>query len=230
MNNFKQMMQPIIEKAKAQTGHNQHEMNGMINEDAKRLVDMVFQQLAAIFPAWGVAWKTPEALNAAKKEWVKGFVENQILTTDQLRFGFRKARAANSDFLPSVGKFVKWCEPNLEDYGFISEQEAHKVIVQYHNRPKDPHTGMRCTAGIQPILIAIHDTLDWYSFCRMNEEKAYAAVAKAATNLLKKGWNPSHVQTMDEAPRIQHKAEVRKSNPEVARKHLQEMKARFGKK
>ena len=81
----------------------------VIDEFAKSVVNQVFTQLAVIFPAWKHNWKTDKDLNLAKLEWTKAFNENGIRTVDQIKNGFRKARSCDSDFLPSCGKFISWC-------------------------------------------------------------------------------------------------------------------------
>ena len=81
----------------------------VIDEFAKSVVNQVFTQLAVIFPAWKHNWKTDKDLNLAKLEWTKAFNENGIRTVDQIKCGFRKARSSDSDFLPSCGKFISWC-------------------------------------------------------------------------------------------------------------------------
>lgn len=109
MNDFKKEMLSTIQKGSLQTEYNQHQLQGGITDNAKILVDKVFDQLGSIFPAWKQAWPDNDSMSKAKREWVKSFVENGVNSVDHLREGFRMARSSNSDFLPSPGKFSKWC-------------------------------------------------------------------------------------------------------------------------
>lgn len=93
------------------------------------LINKVFRELQGIFPAWRGALQTEEAVNMAKQQWIKALAENGITTHEQLRRGFRQARKSTNPFLPSVGLFIKWCEPTPEDIGFMSFEEARKRIV-----------------------------------------------------------------------------------------------------
>ena len=81
----------------------------VIDEFAKNIVNKVFSQLSIIFPAWKYNWKTDSDLNSAKIEWTKAFNENGIHSLEQIKQGFVKARSCESDFLPSCGKFISWC-------------------------------------------------------------------------------------------------------------------------
>ena len=90
----------------------------VVDDFAKGVIDKVFDQLAVIFPAWKHAWPTQKELSAAKMEWTKAFTENGICTIEQIQYGFKKARQAETDFLPSCGKFISWCEPSASDLGY----------------------------------------------------------------------------------------------------------------
>lgn len=137
-NDFKNQMQTVIQRGMAQPQNqtHQHQLQGNINDNAKRLVDRVFEQLKSIFPAWQYAWKDAKAIDAAKVEWVKAFLEGNVNTIEQLREGFKHARASESDFLPSSGKFVQWCNRSVCDptegyIRFVNRKEAqHPVEVE----------------------------------------------------------------------------------------------------
>lgn len=74
------------------------------------IVNQLFVRMAAIKPAWQTAYKgNQELLDQARREWLKGFKENGINTLELLEKGLAKAREDQSDFWPSVGKFIGWC-------------------------------------------------------------------------------------------------------------------------
>ena len=230
MNDFKNQMQQVIKRGNQQLNNNQygdHQLQNNINNDVKVLVDQVFKQLASIFPAWQQAWKTQQAIDTAKKEWVKAFIENDVNTVDQLRHGFKKARASDSVFLPSVGKFIKWCKPSLEDFGIDDPQVLSKAVVNYHHRSRGFGDEPRKTEGFDPFVVAVYQSVDWFSFSQLTEEKAAAKVERVALKLLNNGYNPSKVQTMEQAPRIetQHREEPKKASPEVAASRMAEIRA-----
>lgn len=154
--NFKNQMQAVIARGANQpiaNNHSGHELQGAINENVKRLVDKVFEQLKSIFPAWQYAWKDAKAIDSAKVEWVKAFVENNVNTVEQLKQGFKQARASGSDFLPSAGKFVKWCNKSVCD--------AESAYIRFVNREQP----------LSPVEVATRGEVG-YNCRSMSAEKA----------------------------------------------------------
>lgn len=129
----------------------------VVDDFAKGVIDKVFDQLAVIFPAWKHAWPTQKELSAAKMEWTKAFTENGICTIEQIQYGFKKARQAETDFLPSCGKFISWCEPSASDLGYPSEDSALKECMKYRNELK---MGMNPVA--RPFIIELCNRVDWW--------------------------------------------------------------------
>ncbi|MCX4072432.1 replication protein P [Aeromonas caviae] len=87
----------------------------------------LFEQLKIIFPAWHTAWPTERQQQSARMEWLKAFGENGIATREQLGRGLTKARAHNSDFLPSVGTFIAWCKVSATDLCLPDADEAARM-------------------------------------------------------------------------------------------------------
>lgn len=81
------------------------------------VVNALFKELQAIFPAWKQAWPDDESLKAAKRSWIKSFVAAGINTLEQIRFGIQKCRVLGTDFAPSSGTFIKLCQPAPEEMG-----------------------------------------------------------------------------------------------------------------
>lgn len=82
-----------------------------------QVINALFRELMAIFPAWKQAWPDQEAVNAAKGTWTKAFMAEKITKIEQIRFGIEQCRKAGSDFAPSVGKFITLCQPTPEMLG-----------------------------------------------------------------------------------------------------------------
>lgn len=89
------------------------------------VVNRLFSELQAIFPAWRQAWPDDRSLAAAKRSWVRGFMAAGITQIEQIRYGLQQCRAAGSDFAPSVGKFIEWCRPTPESLGIPSVEQAY---------------------------------------------------------------------------------------------------------
>ncbi len=95
-----------------------------IDVDSARVVNALFRELKAIFPAWKQAWPKDDDEKAAKKSWVKAFVAARISQIEQIRFGIERCRKQGSHFIPSVGQFVAMCMPTAEDFGMPPTADA----------------------------------------------------------------------------------------------------------
>jgi hypothetical protein len=94
------------------------------------VVNALFKELMAIFPAWKQAWPDDEALRTAKRSWIKGFMAEGISQLEQIRFGIERCRALGTDFAPSVGKFVKLCLPTPEMLGIPPHDKAFREALE----------------------------------------------------------------------------------------------------
>ncbi len=97
-----------------------------IDQGTASVVNKLFVELQSIFPAWKQAWPTTEALDAAKKSWIKGFMAAGINSLEQIRFGIQQCRKSGGDFAPSVGRFIRWCEPTPEMMGLPDAAKAYR--------------------------------------------------------------------------------------------------------
>lgn len=96
-----------------------------INEKSARVVNSLFRELQSIFPAWRQAWPNDKALDHAKATWTKGFRDAGITSIEQIKFGIQACRNLGQDFAPSVGRFIKMCEPTAEMLGLPSADKAY---------------------------------------------------------------------------------------------------------
>lgn len=97
-----------------------------IDQGTASVVNKLFVELQSIFPAWKQAWPTTEALDAAKKSWIKGFMDAGINTIEQIQYGVEQCRRSGDPFAPSVGQFVKWCKPTPEMLGMPDADKAYR--------------------------------------------------------------------------------------------------------
>ncbi|WP_430293000.1 replication protein P [Pseudomonas sp. B1-22] len=90
------------------------------------LVNQLFREIRTARPGWRQAWPTTEVLEASKATWVKTFVEAGVTDWDsQIAYGLQGLRAEPSDWVPSPGKFVTWCQPTPEALGLPSLEAAY---------------------------------------------------------------------------------------------------------
>lgn len=102
------------------------------------VVNKLFAELRAIFPAWKAAWPTDKDLDRAKRTWVKAFVSSGITQIEQIRYGLEQCRTLNTDFIPSVGKFISWCQPSSELLGLPTMESAYREACRNAHPASDP--------------------------------------------------------------------------------------------
>lgn len=123
---------------------------GEVDEQTAAVVDMIFIQLQAIFPAWRQAWPDDKALALAKRSWTRGLQASGIRTIEQVRFGIEQCRRSGSAFAPSIGQFVAWCLPTAEMLGLPTEDAAWREAVQACANPEGwrwSHEAVRLAAA-----------------------------------------------------------------------------------
>lgn len=98
-----------------------------ISKDTAHVVNVLFNELKSIFPAFRQAWPTNEDLGRAKISWVKAFQAVKLCRIGQLRRGIEKCRLSGRPFAPSVGEFIEWCKLSPEDLGLPHLHEAFVI-------------------------------------------------------------------------------------------------------
>lgn len=97
-----------------------------VDQGTAKVVNSLFAELQCIFPAWKQAWPDEDALNAAKRSWIKGFMHAGINSLEQIQFGVEQCRRSGEQFAPSVGQFIKWCQPTPEMLGLPEAGKAYR--------------------------------------------------------------------------------------------------------
>ena len=97
---------------------------GRVDNQTAEVVEKIFRQLKAIFPAWKTAWPDEKALGSAQRSWTKGFMDAGICDIHQVEFGIKQCRKSGSPFAPSIGQFIQWCTPGPEVYGMPTAADA----------------------------------------------------------------------------------------------------------
>jgi hypothetical protein len=101
----------------------------LIDSHAAAVVNALFKELQAIFPAWRQAWPDDATLKAAKRSWIKAFMAQGIRRIEQVRHGVENCRRLPTPFVPGVGEFVALCQPTPEALGAPSNDAAFAEAV-----------------------------------------------------------------------------------------------------
>lgn len=100
------------------------EQQGKLSGEVESLVDRIFDQLLASCPS--IQYWSEKQVATAKKQWILGFAENGIRTVEQVRQGMKALRAKTDDFVPSIGKFIQWC--NTIDYHELGLPDLEQLL------------------------------------------------------------------------------------------------------
>jgi hypothetical protein len=99
----------------------------IISDETAHVVNLLFRELKAIFPAFRQAWPTDEDFSRAKLNWVKAFQTVRLCRIEQLKHGVEKCRLSGRPFAPSVGEFIEWCKRSPEDCGLPYVNDAFVI-------------------------------------------------------------------------------------------------------
>ncbi len=109
---------------------------GVVDDETGEIIEKIFRQLQAIFPAHKQAWPDDAALKSAKRSWTKGFIDARISNIEQVRFGIEQCRRSGSPFAPSIGQFIAWCTPGPEHFGMPSKADAWMdALMETYSHP-----------------------------------------------------------------------------------------------
>ena len=129
------------------------------------VVNKLFAELQSIFPAWKQAWPTEQALNAAKRTWIKGFMRAGLASLEQIRYGIDRCRETGADFAPSVGKFIRWCRPTPELLGLPSTSAAYREACRIAHPAAD-------RTGIHPAVYHAACETGFFELASLPEDKS----------------------------------------------------------
>lgn len=125
----------------------------IVNTNAEKLVDILFDNLIRIFPASRqMVLKTPEDEAAMKRQWIVAFAENGIVNMEQLKSGVRVARQQKNDFWPSCGKFIGWCKEGQAEALGLPDFDAVMKEFNLFNRTRDQYESAIAFPWSHPVL------------------------------------------------------------------------------
>lgn len=128
MKNIGQQLQELDRDQFRRIAHGlpeQHEERPQAEKTAE-ILNELFNQLRATFPASMANFRTQEELNEFRRQWLLAFGENGITDLVQVAAGMRVARRQEKPFLPSPGQFVAWCK--AEESAAAGLPDAHDLV------------------------------------------------------------------------------------------------------
>jgi hypothetical protein len=120
-----------------------------------------------------------------RQQWLIGMLENKILTDTQIDSGLAAARKSTSQFLPSIGQFIEWCNSaGKEKYPPL--EICMTELIQFVKN------GRRDTYNLSPFMYhTVTRNLDLYNYRLLEREydrvKAFEVAYKATLFQLETG-------------------------------------------
>jgi len=92
-------------------------IQGLHEEQTKRIINYLFSKFEAIFPKFWVNIKSQEHLNSMKREWFDCFRKSGISNSKLFQRGLDVASESTEEYLPKASKFIEWCRtvPGMPD-------------------------------------------------------------------------------------------------------------------
>lgn len=122
------------------------------NEKTSKVINILFGKLKSLFPAYHLSWPNQDVFNRAKKEWLTAFIVAKINDINMIEGGVQKCRESGSPFIPSVGQFISWCKPTIEELGLPSLNDAYAAAIKnsspYETKKDWPHFTVRHAARL----------------------------------------------------------------------------------
>lgn len=211
---------PVQVVSASQAELNQQQSVAPLSHAASMLVNKLFSELQAVFPAWRHTFPSEETLAQAKKTWVKGFVDAGISQLEQIRLGVKRARLSKSPHWPSVGMFIEWCKPTSEDFGLPCKEDAFKEAMA--------NLGCYITANWShpAVQVAVRNTTT-YVLRHKSDKVARTEFYRNYGLLIQRVINGESLNV--ELPKaIPVKAEYRPADSAIEQMHLANMKRMVG--
>ena len=130
---IKKQVEKIQQSAVSDPRFKKYDEDLQITDNALEGVNKLFNSILPHFPAWRNSCPTDDDLSRLKLVWTKALMRNKQKTGKNLNLkaGIAACEESDTDFLPSVGKFMKWCDKE-NDLDSVADR-AYQLFV---NREK----------------------------------------------------------------------------------------------
>ena len=131
MNEVQRRVAAIQKSAMTDPRFKQNQEVSVTSEDAD-YINKLFNSILPHFPAWRQTCPTDSDLQRLKMAWSKAF-KRYIASGKKLNIkaGLIACEESDTDWLPSVGKFIKWCEQSND-----LEQFAKRALDLFNSAQK----------------------------------------------------------------------------------------------
>ncbi|WP_447079292.1 replication protein P [Shewanella algae] len=197
--------------------HIEHQPDPDQFKAAAGIINKLFAELQTCFPAWRQTFTSKADMDAAKRTWARGLLEAKITSYKQLQWGLRKALRSESPFWPSVGQFIKWCQPDPEDFGLPTSEAAFKEA----SRNSHP-ASVDCKWTHPAVYVAAREA-GKYELANLPRDKSWPLFQRAYSITVRRVLEGEDLS--GKIPKaLPQKPEPRSVDPKVAQQHIERLK------
>lgn len=89
------------------------------------VVNRLFNFFEALCPGFEKQYSGNEKkLKTQKIHFTRAFMDESISDIKQIEFGIKKCRRESPINTPTIGQFLNWCKPSMEDLGLLCKEKA----------------------------------------------------------------------------------------------------------
>ncbi|WP_228730341.1 replication protein P [Shewanella yunxiaonensis] len=182
-----------------------------------RIINILFAELQSCFPAWKTTFPSKSDVDAAKRTWTKGLLEAGISSEQQLQWGLRKARRSESPFWPSVGQFIKWCQPDPAEFGLPTPEAA------FREASRNSHPASVDCKWTHPAVYVAAREAGKFELANLPCDKTWPLFQRAYSITVRRVLEGEDLS--GEIPKaLPQKREPRSVDPKVAQQHIERLK------
>ncbi|MBG2935153.1 replication protein P [Proteus mirabilis] len=180
-------------------------------------INKLFSELQTCFPAWRQTFTSKADVDAAKRSWVRGFVEAKITSEKQLQWGLAKARRSESPFWPSLGQFISWCQPDPTDHGLPTPEAA------FMEASRNSHPASIDKKWSHPAIYVAAREVGQFELANLPRDKSWPLFRRAYSIVVSRVLNGEDLG--GEIPKaLPQKSEPSPVDPKVAQQHIDRIK------
>lgn len=206
-----------LQSALATAGQRVKPSQPIIDSASAQVVNALFRELKAIFPAWRNAWPTTDDEGAAKRSWVKAFTAAGLRSIEQIQYGVEQCRLSGRPFMPSVGEFIAWCRPTPEQLCCPSVRTAYLQACQLAHPSAD-------RSSAHPAVWHAAQEVGLYVLASLPESRSWPAFERAYSltlGMLARG------EPLREIPKALPASVSVPASPDKARSALEEIRKKL---
>jgi len=107
-----------------------------LNPEAVRIVDGLFTLFYGSCRGFDKQFCDPttgkpsKRLSIEKTQWYRVFTDESLTDMQKIKLGMKRFRIESPINVPTVGQFVQWCTPSMQDLGLLPKEQAYNKAYE----------------------------------------------------------------------------------------------------